>query len=83
MTRVDRWGERIEADEEGMSTRAIAPIVGVGDSTIQRDLADAPNGAPDPKPITGMDGKTYTPRPPDEILAHCAELRQILADARE
>lgn len=52
---------------EGMSTRAIAPIVGVGDSTVQRDLTPAPSGAPAPAPrpaITGRDGKTYTPPAP-------------------
>jgi len=32
---------------EGMSTRAIAPIVGVGKGTVHRDLAGAPYGAPD------------------------------------
>lgn len=37
-----------ELSARGMSTRAIAPVVGVGDSTVQRDLATrpAPSGAP-------------------------------------
>lgn len=47
---------------EGMSTRAIAPIVGVGKSTIDRDLATVPNGAVEPGTvITGtvvsLDGR--------------------------
>lgn len=52
---------------EGMSTRAIAPIVGVSQSQVDRDvrLRD-PNGSPGPasSAVTGLDGKTYTPRPP-------------------
>lgn len=43
---------------EGMSTRAIAPIVGVGDSTVQRDLATAPSGAvARPSTVTSLDGR--------------------------
>ena len=39
---------------EGMSTRAIAPIVGVGDSTVQRDLgARPPRGGAGPPPCAG------------------------------
>lgn len=59
--------------EEGLSTRAIAPLLGVGDSTVHRDThSAAPSGAPEqptlldepePKPIAGRDGKTYRPRP--------------------
>lgn len=51
---------------EGMSTRAIAPIVGVGKSTVDRDIdAPVPSGTPVPRPaITGRDGKSYTPPPP-------------------
>lgn len=59
---------------EGMSTRAIAPIVGVDKDTVRRDLISTgantpPDGdpevgdaepAPTPAPITGIDGKTYT-----------------------
>lgn len=80
--------------DEGMSTRAIAPIVGVDQATVVRDLASGDASAspdeisigslvsPDdemydvdespaidpalddePKPITGLDGKIYPPRP--------------------
>jgi hypothetical protein len=71
--------------EQGLSTRAIAPILGVGKSTIDRDVgAGVPYGTPDvidadPEPITGLDGKSY-PRPkpapeptPEEVAAKRAE----------
>lgn len=54
---------------EGMSTRAIAPIVGASPKTVARDVLEvAPPVSDDtPAPVTGVDGKTYTrkPRPVD------------------
>ena len=56
---------------EGMSTRAIAPIVGVDRKTIERDISGATNVAPE-REVHGLDGKSYltviqpgepTPRP--------------------
>lgn len=51
-----------ELSAAGLSTRAIAPVVGVGKGTIHRDLAGAPHGAPDEPPavVVGLDGKSYT-----------------------
>lgn len=66
---------------EGMSTRAIAPIVGAAPKTIARDLEsrvsdDTP--APTPRPaITGRDGKSYTPpapKPPANVNADTGEI---------
>ena len=45
--------------EQGMSTRAIAPIVGAGKSTVIDDLATDRNRSVDAPPITGLNGKTY------------------------
>lgn len=42
---------------KGMSVRAIADVVGVGKSTVSRDLAD--EDVPDGTPTTGVDGKEY------------------------
>jgi hypothetical protein len=55
----DKRGEvvRFLADQ-GMSSRAIAKITGIGKGTVYRELAGAPLG----QVITGLDGKTY-PRP--------------------
>ena len=39
-----------ELSEQGMSTRAIAPIVGVGMTTVKRDIAGGPNGPRDDVP---------------------------------
>jgi hypothetical protein len=47
---------------EGMSTRAIAPIVGASHQTVANDLeSPVKNLTPGPRVVTGMDGKTYTP----------------------
>jgi hypothetical protein len=46
--------------EHGMSTRAIGSALGVGKSTMQRDLEQCvPNGTP--ATITGREGKPYPP----------------------
>ena len=54
--------------EIGMSTRAIASATGISQKTASRELAAAreSNDSPEtnPRPVTGTDGKTYTPRPP-------------------
>lgn len=64
LTRDQRRELVSELSDEGMSTRAIAPIVGAGMTTVKRDLAESPgpNGPPDaePRQITGRDGKTYS-----------------------
>jgi hypothetical protein len=62
---------------QGMSTRAIGAATGASDFTVRNDLSGARNHAPDleadedalaeeliaaePRPITGLDGKTYYP----------------------
>lgn len=40
----------------GLSTRAIAPVVGVHHDTVASDLSE------NPTPVIGLDGKTYKPR---------------------
>lgn len=58
---------------EGLSTRAIAPIVGVDNATVHRDLGRVADATPDTavtgevtpavtREVTGLDGKTY-PQP--------------------
>lgn len=63
-----------ELTEAGLSTRAIAPVVGVHHDTVARD-ARRRSGVVDttpeptasepaePRPVTGIDGKTYSPKP--------------------
>ena len=48
--------------EIGMSNRAIATATGTSESTVRR-IPRASNDAP--APVTGTDGKTYTPKPRD------------------
>lgn len=63
-----------ELTAAGMSTRAIAPVVGVNNATVHRDLAaGVADATPEPSNVVGMDGKQYTrpapkpePRPADE-----------------
>lgn len=53
--------------DRGLSTRAIASATGVGPTTVRRELAGAPNGAPEQPKVKGVDGKTYQvgrPTPP-------------------
>lgn len=73
----DRFGESLskltpeirrnvvrELSNAGMSTRAIAPVVGVNNATVSRDLAGVADATPDEAqraPIVGIDGKTYNP----------------------
>lgn len=49
---------------EGMSTRAIAPIVGASQKTVARDIATESNDSVEDIPITGVNGKTYTRQEP-------------------
>jgi len=48
--------------EAGMSARAIASATGASKSQISRDSAGVPNGTPgESRPVTGLDGKQYSP----------------------
>lgn len=104
LTRDERRVIVSDLAEQGMSTRAIAPIVGVQHSAVAKDLRaagvspghtspdspaeptfdptpdwdpvntetgeihEAPHnpGIPEPRPVTGLDGKTYTRPEPKE-----------------
>ena len=65
--------------ESGLSTRAIAAATGLGKGTVDRALASAPNGAVDPESVTGVNGKTYTPKPrpvePEPAIDELARVR--------
>jgi len=47
---------------KGMSNRTIAAITGVSEGTVRNDLADADT----PEEVTGLDGKTYKKRKPQQ-----------------
>ena len=50
--------------EIGMSTRAIGSATGMSHTEVGRSLRGGTNVPPaDPAPVTGTDGKTYSPRP--------------------
>ncbi|MGB3302652.1 MAG: helix-turn-helix domain-containing protein [Gordonia sp. (in: high G+C Gram-positive bacteria)] len=59
--------------ESGLSVRAIAAATGDSRETIRRELGGDTNVSPEPRPITGTDGKTYTPpaRPTTFICWSC------------
>ena len=66
--RDDRRALVAELTAAGMPTRAIAPVLGVGKSTVDRDrdaVAPVPNGTP--AEVIGRDGKTYTVEPKKSI----------------
>ena len=59
--------------EAGMSTRAIAPVVGVSQQLVSNDQKVTKSLSPDqsePRTVTGLDHKTYTvaPKPPICLL---------------
>lgn len=57
-----------ELSDAGLSTRAIAPVFGVNNATVHRDLGRVASATPEPgavaKKVTGIDGKAYKPRKP-------------------
>ena len=54
--------------EAGLSTRAIASATGVSQSTVSRDLreGESDDSPEELAPVTGLDGKTYPPKPEPE-----------------
>src|SRR5674476_1064506 len=63
---------RMELTEKGLSTREIGEVLGVGDSTVQRDQQAAPNGADEPAEPSidgGVEGEA-APNGADEPLAN-------------
>lgn len=76
LARAERQDMVRMLSDEGMSTRAIAPIVGANQATVVRDAARDANASPEPDPVnvdtetgevldepirtTGMDGKQYS-----------------------
>ena len=70
LTRDQRRELTSELADMGMSTRAIAPIVGVHYDTVASDIRAVgnPTGA-EPRQITGRDGKTYSAPSPNEPRA--------------
>ena len=75
LTRDQRRELVSELSDEGMSTRAIAPIVGASQKTVDRDLRAESFDSPDasPRQITGRDGKTYSAPSPSEAPKPRAE----------
>lgn len=68
--------------EIGMSVRAIASATGNSRNTIKGDLREVGQIDPpesDPAPVTGTDGKTYTPKPRPEPEPEEPELPQATA----
>ena len=57
--------------EIGMSTRAIASATGNSDRTIRRASEGGQLDPPtEQSPVTGTDGKTYSPRPRHDPEPH-------------
>lgn len=67
--------------EAGLSTRAIGTALGVSEGTVRNDRG-AQDYAPEPTPVTGLDGKTYTPRPKPEVITVDGATGEILDDPR-
>lgn len=91
LSRDERRLTVLALTEAGMSTRAIAPIVGTAHSTVVEDIkSGGRNRPPDPQPtteapaptppVTGLDGKTYqrpSPVPRQPFQQTAEEAQQI------
>lgn len=77
-------GERQEMVQmlsaEGMSTRAIAPIVGADRKTVMQDVRQVVQNGPPERPVQGLDGKTYTRPEPTEPAEPPKQKRRPLTD---
>ena len=92
LPRADRREMVALLADEGMSSRAIAPVVGAGYRTVQRDIESSGSNGPDaPRTVKSLDGveRTFQPRPEPphtvntdtgEIVPSAAE-RQAAHDA--
>ena len=92
LPRADRREMVALLADEGMSSRAIAPVVGAGYRTVQRDIESSGSNGPDaPRTVKSLDGvdRTFKPRPEPphtvntdtgEIVPSAAE-RQAAHDA--
>ncbi len=80
LPRADRREMVALLDQEGMTSRAIAPVVGMTDRQVRRDMAGGTNVPPADRPRekTGLDGKTYTvqprPEPPHTVNTDTGEV---------
>ena len=82
LPRADRREMVALLDQKGMTTRAIAPVVGANYATVSRDLASpVANATPAtaPRTKTGLDGKTYAvqprkPEPPHTVNTDTGEV---------
>lgn len=64
LPREDRAEQVASLRERGLSLRAIASVTGSDKNTVMNDLRQvSETHTPDPKPVTGRDGKTYTRKP--------------------
>lgn len=66
LPRADRREMVALLADEGMSSRAIAPVVGAGYRTVQRDIESSGSNGPDaPRTVKSLDGvdRTFKPRP--------------------
>ena len=72
LPRADRRELVALLDQKGMTTRAIAPVVGASYDTVQRDIRADRNLSPAtaPRTKTGLDGKTYTTQPRKPARKH-------------
>ena len=64
--------------EIGMSTRAIASATGTPRRTVRRAMSEVGHSGP-PGPVTGTDGKIYTPTPAQPLLSRFGGKNECIA----
>ncbi|WP_137725725.1 hypothetical protein [Prescottella subtropica] len=70
--------------DSGLSIRAIASATGNSINTVQGDLREVSqtDTPAEPRPVTGTDGKTYTPKQRVEIAPRHIDRRGCVAVRR-
>lgn len=79
-----RSGYGAELRAEGMSTRAIGSALGIGKSTVDRDLGTVPSGTDEPERVTGLDGRERPATQPERPAARPSrpQCREVSRRAR-
>lgn len=75
MDPVQRAEISVDMRQSGMSTRAIGSALGIGKSTVDRDIASVPDGTDEPATVISLDGRGRPATQPSRIAAPVDHVR--------